>query len=70
MNIERIQPLLTIEQLIRILELAVSSKTNEMEITVARSLEMLLMPPIMVSDDPSLFANLKPGEIRRVSDDD
>ncbi len=69
MKIERVGTIITVDQLLELVKLAVSSKTNELEIEVARSLRYLLSPPYMTTGDPSDFANLKPGEIRYVSDD-
>lgn len=43
-NIERVEPIITPEQLIRILELAVSSKTNELEIAAAKVLHQIGSP--------------------------
>ena len=43
-NIERVEPIITPEQLIRILELAVQSKTNELEIAAAKALHQIGSP--------------------------
>lgn len=50
-TIERVMPLITVEQTIELVKLAVSSKTNEMELAVAMALKSILMPPMIYKED-------------------
>jgi hypothetical protein len=52
-TIERIKPLITVEQLIELVKLAVSSKTNELEIEVARAIRMIIPPPMVYREQPN-----------------
>lgn len=46
-----ILPLITFEQLTKFLEIAVSSKTNELEIAAAKVLIMASRPPIFYKEE-------------------
>lgn len=50
MKIERVDPLITVEQTIELVKLAVSSKTNELEMAVAMCLKAIVMPPYIYDD--------------------
>lgn len=50
MQIERIDPLITVEQTIELVKLAVSSKTIELEMAVAMCLKAIVTPPYMCRD--------------------
>lgn len=50
MTIERIPPLITVDQTIELVKLAVSSKTNELEMAVALCLKAIVMPPYIYND--------------------
>lgn len=66
--VERIQPLITPDQLTELVAVAVTSKTNELELAVAKAINMMMAAPFIV--DPSMvnpenFAHafINPGSI-------
>lgn len=51
MSIERVAPLITVEQLTELVNLAVSSKTNELELAVAEAIKAISTPPMIYTGD-------------------
>lgn len=50
MKIERLDPLITVDQTIELVKLAVSSKTQELEKAVALCLKAIVTPPYIYND--------------------